>query len=193
MTSSHMISRNISPTQTPTGRANRRPDGQHAFTLIEMMMAMTITATLLAAVGAAMDASMNSYSENEKFSSATQLGRSFVSRMTREARTCADLDSTGNTLTITPPPSTDPDDPIRIVYMTTNGILIRHVTTSTGDSVQTLLGGPGDGTSVDTFIVIREDDAAGLPVSITVRLILGVRDRTFAVTSSAALRTGQFQ
>jgi len=165
--------------------------GKHGFTLIEIILAMSIVGMLLAAVGAAMDASMNSYGENEKFCSATQLGRSILGRMTREARTCADLDSTADSLTITPPPPTDPDDPIRIVYRLIGDVLIRHVMTQTTDSVQVLLG--GDDTSVDTFLVLREDDDAGLPVSITVRLILGVKDRTFAVTSSAALRTGQFQ
>lgn len=192
MTSPRMTLGNSRPIRTPRPRAGRRTGGGGAFTLIEMMMAMTIVAALLAAVGAAMDSSMNSYGENEKFCSATQIGRSIVGRMTREARTCADLDSASDTLIITPPPSTDPDDPTQITYRLVLGRLIRHVKTQGTESIETLLGGDDD-TSVDTFVVLREDDAAGLPVSITVRLILGVRDRTFAVTSSAALRTGQFR
>ena len=51
---------------------------KHGFTLIEIILAMSLVGMLLAAVGAAMDASMNSYNENEKFSSATQLGRSIL-------------------------------------------------------------------------------------------------------------------
>ena len=168
------------------------PPDKHGFTLMEMMMAITIMALLMIAVGTAVDGSLGSYSENEKITSSTQLGRMILGRMLREVRTCADLDSTSMMLDITPPPSADSTDPTRIVYEVVDGVLWRRQTVQGMQTSQQLLGGT-DGTSVQTFMVLREDDVAGEPVSVTIRLIVGVNDRTFALTSSAAIRSAQLQ
>jgi len=156
-----------------------------------MLMALTILAMLIASVGAAFKGSLGSYNENEKIASATQLGRMILSRMMREIRTSADLDSTGSYLDITPESSDDPSDPTRIQYELTGGKLVHTVTIQGSDTQQDLLGGGSDNTSVQTFSVLREDDG-DTPVSVTVRLVLGVDDRTFALTASAAHRSGQY-
>jgi len=169
-----------------TTRSDRR-----GLTLMEMLLALTIMAMLMTAIGAAVDGSLGSYSENEKITSATQLGRMILSRMLREVRTCVDLDSTSQMLDITPPPGGGAD-PTRILYEVDNGVLWRRETVQGNETSQELLGGQ-DGTTVETFTVLREDDGFGQPVSATVRLVLGVNGRTFAMTSSAAIRTGQFQ
>lgn len=167
------------------------PD-RRGFTLMEMLMAVTIMAMLMTAIGAAVDGTLGSYSENDKIASATQLGRMILGRMMREIRTCADLDSTGTILDITPQASAVVTDPTRIVYGLVNGVLYRSTTVQGVETVQELLGG-ADGTSVETFNVLREDDGYGDPVSVTVRLDVGMKGRTFALTTSATIRGGQFQ
>ena len=166
---------------------------KRGFTLVEMLMALTILAVLVASVGAAFEGSLGSYSENEKIASATQLGRMILSRMMREIRTSTDLDSNASYLDITPEATGDPGRPTRIQYQLTNGKLVRTGTVQGSDNKQDLLGGGDDDTSVETFSVLREDDAGGDPVSVTVHLVLGVGDRTFSLTASAAVRSGQFQ
>ena len=168
------------------------PPDKHGFTLIEMMMAMTIMALLMVTIGTAVDGSLGSYSENEKITSSTQLGRMILGRMLREVRTCADLDSSSMMLDITPPPSAVATDPTRIVYEVVDGVLWRRETVQGTQTSQQLLGG-GDGTSVETFLVLREDDPVGGPLSVTIRLVVGVNGRTFALTTSAAIRSGQLQ
>lgn len=165
---------------------------KRGFTLVEMMMSLVIMAMLMTAVGTAVDGSLNSCSENNKIASATQLGRMILGRMLREVRTCVDLDSTGQMLDITPRDPIAETDPTRIVYELVDGVLARRATVGGSESSQVLLGGQ-DGTSVEAFVVLREDDIEGNPVSVTVRLVLGVDDRIFSLTTSAAIRNGQFQ
>jgi len=165
---------------------------KRGFTLIEMMMSLVILAMLMTAVGAAIDGSLNSCSENNNIASATQLGRMILGRMLREVRTCVDLDSTSQMLDITPPDPVAETDPTRIVYEVVDGVLVRRTTVQGDESSQELLGGQ-DGTSVEAFVVLREDDFEGNPISVTVRLVLGVDDRIFAMTTSATIRNSQFE
>ena len=176
--------------QTSRGHANA--PGPRGFTLMEMLMSMAILAMLMTAIGAAFDGAMGSYRENEKIASATQLGRMILARMTREVRTCGDLNSTATMLDITPPAPVDDTDPTRIVYELASGVLTRRITVQGENYFQELLGG-SDGTTVETFTVLREVDGEGAPVSATIRLVLGVDGRTFALTTSGVLRGAQYQ
>ena len=78
----------------------RKQKRKHGFTLMEVLISVAMLAMLMAAIGAAMHSSLQSYSENEKSLALTQAARSVLDRMMREVRTAADVDSTTNTLTI---------------------------------------------------------------------------------------------
>ena len=83
---------------TSIASAHRR-----AFTVAEMIMALVITALLLAAVAAAMHATMYSYKENEQIASVTQTARSILGRMSTDIRTAQAIDYTDGLLSIIPP------------------------------------------------------------------------------------------
>lgn len=54
--------------------------------LIELMIALAITAVLLTAVAAAFDAGFDSYKENQQLADAVQSGRILIHRITSQAR-----------------------------------------------------------------------------------------------------------
>lgn len=154
-----------------------------------MLMALSILAMLMTSVGAAIQASMTSYRANENIASATQIGRMTLSRMMREVRTCADMDSTATRLTITSP--NDGSGSTLIVYELSGTTLLRTRTVN-GTTTSQVLIGSGDDSVVQAFSVLREDDLQGDPVSVTVRLALSVKGQAMDMTSSATLRKGQF-
>jgi prepilin-type N-terminal cleavage/methylation domain-containing protein len=164
---------------------------RRGFTIMEMLLALTIVAMVLASIAAAVHASLHGYTENEKLTTATQTGRVVLGRMTREIRTCTDLDSDGASVTIIPP--NDGSGVAQIVYEISEGQLVCCRTMSDGSkNTSTLIGGPGDDTTLVSFYVLREDDATGEPVSATIRLDFRVSDQPFGMTTSAALRKTQF-
>ncbi len=90
---------------TRTTRAGRKA----GFTLVEMLIAVTLLALLLTSIGAAMHASMLSYSENDKAATYDQTVRLLQMRLRQEIRTAAAVDHTAdyNRLIIYPPPNDD--------------------------------------------------------------------------------------
>lgn len=163
-----------------------RPPRQHAFTLVELLLGLALTAMLLAAVAVALHASLESYSENEKSTVLTQTARSILARMMGEVRTAADIDSTENTLTI------DQDDTglNRVEYRFYTGTL-QYGQTINGVTDWYPLLAYDDDVSVTDFVVLREETLEGDPVSVTVRLVLAMKDRTFGMTTTAAVRRFQ--
>ena len=159
-----------------------------AFTLVEVLLALMIIAMLLGSLGIATHAALSSYDVNEKVSSITQMTRSVLTRMNREVRSCDDLDSTTGQLTITPPD--DGSGLTRILYEVQTGTLYCRRTVSGVETSYPLIG-PASGVTVNGFYIIREDNLEGNPLSVTVRLDMGVGNRSFAVTSSATLRKNQ--
>ncbi len=166
-------------------KARARKNG---FTLIEVLMAMMIMALIMTSVGAAFRASLASYDANDKFTTATQVARVAIMRITREVRTAADIDSTATTLTITPP--NEGAGLTKIVYEADSNALYCRRTVDGTETTYVLVGGE-DGTSLETFSVLREDDLEGNPISITIRMEVAAGGESFSATSSATIRKRQ--
>lgn len=166
----------------------KRSKRQHGFTLIEMMLAITILAMVMTSIGAAMDASLNSYRTNSDIAAVAQITRMVMSRMTREVRTAVDLDSTSTTMTITPPDNNDGITQIRYEYA--DSVLYRTQVVGGEDATQALIG-DDDSSDIGLFSVIREDDLDGNPISVTIRMEVSVSGQEMSMTASACLRKQQ--
>lgn len=159
---------------------------KRGFTLMEVLIGMAMLAMLMAAIGAAVHSSLQSYTENEKSLALTQAARSVLDRMMREVRTAADVDSTTSTLTI----DEDGTGQNTAVYQFSSGAFY-YVQTVDGHTTYHPLLSYSDDVNVTDFSVLREDSAEGNPLSVTVRLTLAMRDRTFAMTATSAVRRFQ--
>ena len=155
-----------------------------AFTLMEMLISLSILAMLLASVAAAVQASLSGHAANDRIAAATQTARVIMTRMMRQVRMADDIDSTSTQLTITPPD--DGSGLTEIRYELSDGKLYLYRTVSGQTQSYILIG--DESTIPECFFVLREDDQEGNPISITVRLGLAIDEHTFAMTSSASLR-----
>jgi len=63
-----------------------------AFTIVELLVSLAITALLLAAVAVAFNASVMSYNENEKIFRAVNSSRQAITRITTQLRTASAVD-----------------------------------------------------------------------------------------------------
>lgn len=162
---------------------------QHGFSLVEILLALTILAILLASICAAFEGSLTSYRENDEVAAATQLGRSILTRMTREIRTCSDINSTETQVVVTP--YDNGSGLTQIVYELENGILYYRQTVNSQQTSYPLLGS-GDNSSVTSFSIVREDDLEGNPISATIHLELAVDNTPLILNASAVLRKQLF-
>jgi len=164
----------------------RSRNRQHGFTLTEVLISMVVLAMLMTALGAAMHSSIQGYSENGKSLALTQAARGVLDRMMREVRTAADVDSTTNSLTI----DADGTGMNMAAYQFSSGAFY-YIQTVNGHPTYYPLLSYSDDVNVQDFSVVREDSAEGNPLSVTVRLTLVTRDRTFAMTATSAVRRYQ--
>ncbi len=166
----------------------RRTAKTGAFTLLEVLLAITVLGMLLASVGVAFKVSMMGYEVNDDFTSATQIARNTLGRMMRDVRMAVDLDSTATRLEIIPPD--DGSGLTKIVYELSDATLYYRRTVSGVETSHVLLNQDDTG-AVETFQVLREDDLVGEPISVSVRLVIRVGNQPLGVTSSATLRKRQ--
>ena len=160
-----------------------------AFTMVELLMSLAITALLLASVAVGTHAYLKSYRDNERIVSLTETSRLVLRRMMVEARAAADLDSTATQLTIIP--IDDGSGLEQIQYEYTDGQLHYRCTVSGQQTDQVLIGDGSDDITISDFSILREDDAEGGPVSVKVWLVLARGNESFPVTASAVIRRNQ--
>lgn len=167
------------------------------FTLVELLLGLAISAMLLAAIAAAVHASLMSYQENEKSASLTQTARAVLNRLVNDVRTAQAVTSTETSLTIIPPDNGSGITEVQ--YDFTGGQLLYRVTQNGTQSSHVLVDGPaGAGANeaqISAFTVLREVglDWQGFECtkSATVRLVLSIDGDTFGVTATAAPRRNQ--
>jgi len=161
-------------------------------TILELLIALAITAMLLTAVAAGIHASFLNLTENDCIRELTQSARWHLSRIAAEIRTADAVDTTGGILAIVPPENTD--GITKIEYELADGAFTRYVTIA-GDRQPTVLMKASDKTKVDIFQLSQrnktvDDQLVTECVTILLRLSNG-DNRTFRATISAAPRRNQ--
>jgi prepilin-type N-terminal cleavage/methylation domain-containing protein len=170
------------------------PKNKTGFTLVEILLSIALLGMLLTAVAAAMHASFQSYDQNDKLASVTQVARSILDRMTREIRTAIDIDpnSTSTRLGIQPPADSGVQ---RIEYEYTGGALYYRRTIGGVTTSQALLS-PTDDVRVTSFLVLSREtgqDWQGYTCTknVKIRLDLLVDSQALSLTASGVLRRNQ--
>ncbi len=162
-----------------------------AFTLVEVLLSIAITAMLLTALGAAVHTSVQGYTENEKISNMTQSGRTVLARIVRDIRTCDAVDANSTLITIIP---ADANGPQQVQYEYTGGLLYYRRTVNSVTTSSVLLGS-GNNVSISSFTISRTTGADWKNLScikdISLKLVLNVGGQTMTVTASASPRRNQ--
>jgi len=157
------------------------------FTIVELLMALSIAAVLLAAIAASVHATLMSYDENEKVSLATQAGRWALQRMMSDVRTAAAVDVYSGSMTIVPAENRGID---QIEYYYTNGILYYKQTVGTETTVEPIVGDREVKLTAFTLNAQMGTNQEGLSCTARVkaRLTFTVGDETLSMTASSAPR-----
>ena len=164
-------------------------DRRRGFTLVEVLLALAISAMLLAAIATAFNASVTNYQENQQIYETLNGARQAMLRMTAQLRTGSSVDPaapanqcsffTSDNQDITyafvagDPSSTDPEDHIGRLDLIINStgqrcVLCRHVTAMTFIKTATAAG----------------TDCKSVQISITVQ----VGDQIQTLSSAATIR-----
>ena len=171
---------------TRTNRAGRaRTHRARGLGLVELLIALSITAMLLTSVAVAFHASLDSAQENQDIASVTQCARVVLHRMITEARRAEAVETDASRLSALP---IDDGSGLTLVeYELVEGVLWYRQSHGVSTDDYAVLGG-GDGVTVNDFWVAREIGVDGEGQSytrnITARLDLSVGPNRFAVTSS---------
>ena len=153
--------------------------------LIELLIALAITAMLLTSVALAFHASLDSAQENQDIASVTQCARVVLHRMITEARRADAVETDASRLSALP---VDDGSGLTLVeYAMDDGVLWYRQSFGASTETYAVLGGE-DGVTVNDFWVACETGVDGEGQSytrnITARLDLSVGANRFAVTTS---------
>jgi len=176
----------------------RRMRDKHArakaagFTLVEGLMTLAIMGLMMAALGTAVYAAMESFRENDRLATASQTTRGVLQRMMREIRTAAAVDANSGTITIIPP--ADPNGLQRIQYQyDPSARRLNYHKTVNGQTFSYVAC--GEGGTLTQFSVTTQTglDWQGLSCVKNVRVAMSLKfgSETFTVTSSASPRRNQ--
>jgi len=162
-----------------------------AFTLVETVLTVTLTAMLLAAIAVAVKTSLSSYQNNEKVAAVTQGARSALNQMMRDIRAAEAVEALPARLTIVPPADVSGLQQIQYEFLGDGKLYYRRTVSGVTTSYVLL----GDDVSVSTFYVTSKmaEDGEGILYTkgVTVRLELVVDNQTMVVTASASPRRNQ--
>ncbi len=162
---------------------------RRGFTIVEMLMALTILAILLSAVAMAMQAGFQNYGENTKIAQLTQTARVVLNRMMSEIRTADGVDSSSQRVTIVPP--TNPEGLTKIEYELVGGALYCRRTVSGTQTSEPLIASDEEVQVTDFFIdpdIGLDGEGIEYTKSVTVRLDLESGGNSLSVTASACPR-----
>lgn len=163
-----------------------RPSERRGVSLVEVLMSLSILALLLGSVAAAIQASSTTYSENDKAAVLTQMARTVLDRMARQARSAADINSDATSITI----YSDAAHLNGAKYVVANQQL-NYVSIAGGVQTTETLLGAGDDTAVTGFSVVRQENAVPKTVAVAVAIELTYSGRKLSVTSSAVVRANK--
>lgn len=157
------------------------------FSLVEILLSLTILALLLTSVGAAVKGSLQNYGDNTLATDLAQTSLVAMGRIGRDIRTAYDADSGTGSLTV----YTDATNLNGMVYRLVEGQL-QYITLTNGvqGTPSVLIGGDGEIT-VAAFAIVRQENALSKTLSVSVYLRLTSGAVAYETTSSAAIRKNQ--
>jgi len=156
------------------------------FTLVEMVIAVTLSALVIAGVTAAVYSGLFSYEATTEIATARQAVQAVLDRMTAEIRLADNVSTTTGTLTITTGANSGYQ-----YELTSGGNLVYRVRESGTYSSDYVLLDTTDDITVNTFSVnIKKRAVDGTYYATIVKINLGVTvgDYTFDANASAAPR-----
>jgi len=160
-----------------------------AFTLAELLLALTISALLLLAIATVMYAGLESYKQNDQLATVTQTARSVLNRMTRDIRTAEAVDYDNEVFTIIPPD--DGSGITEIQYERDGEELIYRVTKNGVETTENLIASSDD-VYISAFTVTEEtgQDWQGYDCTkcLTIRLTLSIDGKTHSFSATARPR-----
>jgi prepilin-type N-terminal cleavage/methylation domain-containing protein len=173
----------------PTGVRRRT---RSAFTLVEALVTLAILAVLLAALGSAVYAAMESFRENQRIATASQTARGLLQRMMREIRTAAAVDANSTTITLIAPPDANGLTMIQYQYDSANKRL-NYKRTVYGTTTSYVACGDNGLLTRFTISTQSGKDWQGLTCIKNIRIIMTLQlgPEAFTVTSSASPRRNQ--
>ena len=157
-----------------------------AFTVAELLLALTISALLLLAIATVMYAGLENYEQNEQLATVTQTARGVLNRMTRDIRTASAIDYSSEVFTIIPPD--DGSGITQIQYERDGGRLIYRVTKNGTEATENLIASDDD-VQISSFSVTEEtgQDWEGYDctkcLAIGVALSIDGKTHTFSATA----------
>lgn len=166
-----------------------------AFSLVEVLLSLTLTAMLMASIAVAMDASFNSYDQNGRMADCTQTARAILGRMSNDIRTAEAVTTGAGTISIIPPqPNAQGLTLIQYVYA--NNALTMNRTVNGVVTVCPLLDQTGDVQITGFTITSTQGLDSEVPPetctrSVTAHLTMTDGNQQFAVTASASPRRNQ--
>ena len=163
-----------------------RPPERRGVSIVEVLLSLSIFALLLGSVAAAIQASSTTYSENDKTAVLTQMARTVLDRMAKQARSAADINSDATSITI----YSDSAHLNGTKYVVANQQLSYVSITGGVQTTETLLGA-GDDTAVTGFSVVRQENAIPKTVAVSVTIELTYSGRKLSLTSSAVVRANK--
>lgn len=162
------------------------------FTLVELLLALSLMAILMASVAAAMHASFQSYSENDDYADITQSARSIMTKMGHEIRSCEDVAGTATKLVLLP--INDGSGLQQIQYEIVGGTLFYRKVVNGVTTAYPLLDGT-DQVKANSLTVTTVNglDSGGQAcvVDVSVKLVLTINNKTLSVTASGCPRRNQ--
>jgi prepilin-type N-terminal cleavage/methylation domain-containing protein len=178
--------------------ARTRPAGaREGFSLVELLLALTILALLISSIAVAFQASLRSCEENDRMASTTQTVRSILSRVTSQIRSAEaiDLDAGYSELVIVTPEGGAGQHEIRYALNPDAGTLVYQQRTGGIVTEDQVLLGDGQDCQVVGFsasIQVGKDwQGYTCAKSVTVRLNFNQAGRPVSVTASASPRRNQ--
>ena len=163
------------------------------FTIVELLMSLTITAMLLSAVGVAMQASLGSYQANEKIAAVTQTGRFAIDKMMADVRRADAVSTTSSRLTIIPPDDGSGLQQVQYEYVTGGTLYYRRTVTGSTSSY-VLIGGDGEvavSSLVFTSLMAQDDHGVWYTKNVTACMTLSLGGQPMVLSASASPRRSQ--
>ncbi|MCD4823570.1 MAG: prepilin-type N-terminal cleavage/methylation domain-containing protein [Phycisphaerae bacterium] len=155
-----------------------------AFTLVEVIIAITITGIILAALATALSGSLTVYDGNNQIAAINQAARVIMDRMGREMRMADNVDCSANLLKIYPD---GPTDPYLQYSLNTDTGVFSYIQDGTSHE---LLGSEDD-VSVQSFTIdltqVLEESTLYTTLA-RIKLVLLIDGQSYSFTTSAVPR-----